>query len=155
MMLLLFTVAFSIVLHFFIFPIAFPFLAMLLLFIIDIQGIQIDKNQNKIRNYRQRLWGKTGKWIEFDGYEKLVLELDAYQIKVASFYRRGYNTENHNRFMVSLDSARQASADLLIFESPNYNDSKRFALKLSEKLNVPLEDRFSQRLRESRRRRRR
>ncbi|MFZ6052052.1 hypothetical protein [Halocola ammonii] len=155
MILLVIILAFAFVVNFFVLPVLSPFLAVFILFIIDIQGIQIDRKQNKIRNYKLRLWGKTGEWIDFDTLDRIVLDLESYQIKVVSFYQRGRNTENHRRFMVSLESEKDSSANFLVYESPNYNDSKSFALKFSEKLDLPLDDRFSQRLRESRRRRKR
>ena len=138
-----------------------PFLAVLFLAIIDLRGVQIDTKRNKIREYKVKLWGKSGNWMDFGDYDKIVMDLDSYTVKIANLYpqsrggrdARAHTNEKHSRFIVYFQDDESKNENLLVFESRKYKPAISFARKLSKKLNLPFHDSYEVRLENSRRRR--
>lgn len=127
-----------------------PFFTIVLLYILDFRGVQIDQDRKMIRAYKLYLWGKRGDWKHLELFSKISLNYEDYKIETSSPYS-GYTNgqssiiENHHHFVISLMS-EDGNDRIVISQENEYVDAVVVMKKLVNRLDLPFEDHFREKL---------
>lgn len=131
------------------------FIILLAYTILDIQGVEIDTENSLVRNYKLRLWGKSGKWVDLNHFHSIYLDYTTYNVKTRSIFtelttvKANYHTtELHGHFLIFLIHKNE-NKSLLLGEKSNYHKAKEFALKCSEKIEVPFRNIIKEKVQKS------
>ncbi len=121
---------------------------LLIIYTLDIKGVQIDLEKDLYRIYTITVIGKYGKWQPYEGYEKITIKYDSFKVNTASFGGARAQTiaENHSRFVVELTHSTGIQGALFIREEQKYNNAQAYANEISEKLSLPIKDYFADKL---------
>jgi hypothetical protein len=121
------------------------FIILLLFYILDIQGIDIDIKKSLYRSYKLYLWGKRGKWEDYSSFKSVKIDFEIYYVKTAKFYSYYSGTSNfsgkerHDRYLIMLSSDDKKNK-LLVAERIEYKNAIKKAKEISRLLNLPMED---------------
>lgn len=131
------------------------FLALTLFIMTDIRGVEIDIKKNKIREYRLRIWGKTGAWMDYQQFSKITLSLGSYDIHTSDLSPEGNGSysEKHHHFVVELVNTH-GDKKLTLGEKSDYKEARQLMKEASIELNLETQNKFQERLRISKQRRR-
>lgn len=131
----------------------------LIINILDIQGVQIDKGNRLIRNYKLRIWGKSGEWSVLSNFHSVYLDYKTYHIKSSSIFtelttvKANYHaTELYGHFLILLIHKNE-NKSLILGEKVKYNDAKQLAEEYSKKIGLPFRNIIKERVQESRKKR--
>ena len=123
-----------------------PIIAALSIYILDIQGVIIDKENNQIKDYTLQIWGRVGKWGKYSGYHQLNLKFETYVIRNYTFYTRltapggkGISYDNDGRYIIVLEHS-DSRKNIILHESDNYNTELLKTRKLAIKLGLSYHD---------------
>lgn len=108
-------------------------------YILDIRGVEIDKVNSRIREYRVIFFTRSGKWEMYSGYNSLQIAADYYLIKQVEDSDMGSGRryyEKHQRFIIVLIN-EDAARNLLLAEGPDYEEILKKASELSGSLRLP------------------
>lgn len=137
-----------------------PIILLLIFSVLDIQGVDIDKDKSLIRTYKLYVWGKVGTWNELQDFNRLTLERRTYSIKVSTFYTdlstiqpNPHGTENHGHFLTLLVH-KNGKESIILAENLQYKEAKKESVKISAMIKYELEDVYIQTVVDSRQRRR-
>lgn len=132
-----------------------PIIVLSIFLVLDVQGVQINKEEGLVRTYELNIWGKTGKWRDFHQYHSVCLDYETYFIKTRTFYTEYtttspnyYANEDNGHFVIYLVNNEEKN-NILLGEKSNHKESRELAIYLSEKINLPFYDIFEQRVQES------
>ena len=133
-----------------------PILLVALILTANIEGVEINIDQNKVREYRITLLGKRGKWMDFKSFSKITLNQSAFTIYTANLVAGDNQTyrDNYNHFLVELVNPKD-NIKLLLGEKAYYNEAKEMLKAVSAQLQLETQNIFQERLRASKKRRRR
>ncbi|MDG1332431.1 MAG: hypothetical protein P8P74_08880 [Crocinitomicaceae bacterium] len=138
-----------------------PIIVLLVFLVLDIQGVDINKEKNLIRTYKVHPWGKVGTWNELQDFNRLTLERRTYSMKVSTFYTNlstiqpnSHGIENHGHFLTLLVN-KNGRESIILAENLQYKEAKKESVEISKKIGYPLEDTYNQSVADSRQRRRR
>ena len=117
----------------------FPFLAVALFLTADIQGIEIDLEQNKVREYRLTLLGKKGSWMNFKPFTKISLNQADYNISTADLTTGGRESyeDQHHHFVVEIINPTQ-NIKLLLAENGDLKKAHKILTEASERLQLEI-----------------
>lgn len=127
----------------------FPIMLFLGIYTLDIRGIQINLAERLIRQYKQKLGGKKGNWIELDKYETIILNHEFYKIKNAQF--QGLDMEisssktTHGHFVVRLISTKHKES-FIIVEELNYSTAKKVLAQIAKSTGFEVKDLYHEKL---------
>ena len=123
-----------------------PFLAIGLVFMADIQGVEVDRTQNRIRVYRRFPWGRKGEWQDLRPYTKVTLNQASYNISTSDLTTGGAETflEKHQHFVIELVNTHNQTA-LLLGERSDMQAAKDLLDAAGKQLNLPTENIFIER----------
>jgi hypothetical protein len=138
-----------------------PLLVFLINFILDIQGVEIDKTKGLVREYKLEFFLKIGEWQDLKKFNKITLDKEHYIIQQVTIYSqmartnggKGITDEKHSRFLISLIYA-EPQKSIILLEKNNYWEAVELSLQISKNLNLPYDDLFDTKLMNSRNRRR-
>lgn len=152
----------SIVNQFWIFLLfSLPMLVFLVNFILDIQGVEIDKAKGLVREYKIQFFIKKGEWQDLKKFNKITLDKEYYVIQQVTIYSsmartnggKAVTNENHNRLLISLVN-QNPQLNIILLEKNNYWEAVDLCLKLSKNLNLPFDDLYDTRMMNAKNRRR-
>ncbi|PLX11354.1 MAG: hypothetical protein C0594_03760 [Marinilabiliales bacterium] len=133
-------------------------LAILLLsFIIDFQGIELDKKNNKIRNYRMFLWFRYGSWVSFDSYKSIQLEKDSYTTSIidpfgfATRIGPASKTFTHRHYVITAINP-ESNEGLVIAEIRIYEQAVSFIEKTAKEFGLPYRNVYLEKLKAAKKR---
>ncbi len=131
------------------------FIILLVYNILDIQGVEIDKENSKVRNYKVRFWGKSGEWKDLNSFHSIYLDYSTYHVKTRSVFTElttvkanYHSTELHGHFLIFLIHKNE-NKSLVLGEKSNYNETKKLAEKYSELTEIPLRDIIKEKVQKS------
>jgi len=123
--------------------------------VFDFRGVQVQKDKNKVREYQLKLWGKTGKWLDFAQFSTVSLEYESFEIRTSDLLEdEGSTIERHRHFLVSLE-CQDSGKKILLAEIVKYREAEVFAREAARSLGLECVDRFGPKLQASRRKQRR
>lgn len=159
LVLLLFLFALDIILY--VYPIYFAafllsiYIILIVYKILDIQGVEIDKENSLVRNYKLQFWGKSGKWIDLINYHSIYLDYTTYHIKSSSSFNEFITTnvnyrsnKLHGHFLIFLIHKNE-NKSILLGEKSNYDEAKMLALKYSEIIGIPFRNIIREKIQKS------
>ncbi|MCT4623591.1 MAG: hypothetical protein N4A46_08210 [Schleiferiaceae bacterium] len=128
------------------------FLAFILM--ADIRGVDVNLEQNKIREYKLLPWGKNGKWKDFELFKKVVLIPSTYDVRTADLNSGGHDVyvDKHKHFVIALTNPLE-SESIIIGEKSDYKQAQLMAKKASMQLHLELQDKFLERMQNAKRQR--
>lgn len=116
---------------------------MLLVFVLDIRGVQVDLRNQQFREYIVRPWGKTGNWIPLQNLVAVELYREQYYVKIKAIFSNladarapNYNHERHWRYALYFTCNAQPN-QLLLMESHDIHSCVRFGRTAAKRLKVP------------------
>lgn len=121
-------------------------ITVLSLYVLDIQGVEIDTKGNRIKEYKLQVWGRIGKWQNHQAFEQLSLNFDSYFIRNYTFYTKlttpggkGISYDKDGRYLVVLDLPN-TEKNIVLKESDNYNNALKEIRIIAKKLTLPYHD---------------
>jgi hypothetical protein len=133
--------------------------ALLSVFILDIQGVDINKEEYLVREYKFFLW-KFGVWKSFKGFDAICLDFETYIVRQRTIFtnlttagNHYYGDERHGHFLITLVDTN-SQMKILLAEKSNYEDAKALSIKLSERIGLPFNNIIKQRVEVSKQKRR-
>jgi hypothetical protein len=153
MILLFLVLAFTINANYIGLLIVVPALVLCTHYMLDLRGIQLDLTDKLIRQYKQKLWGKKGKWMALNTFDKAILTHEFYKIKntnysdIADGDITTYKT-THGHFVVRLLHTK-SKKHMIIAEEPKYSAAKKIIEKLVKHTGLNKEDTYQAKLMES------
>lgn len=141
--------------------ITLPLIAFLINFILDIQGIEIDKSKGLVREYRLEFFIKYGEWQDLKKFNQITLDNQHYIIQQVTIYShmartnggKSITNEHHSRFIISLVNV-DPQKSIILLEKNDYWEAVELSLQISKNLNLPYDDIYDTRLVNSKNRRR-
>lgn len=142
------------------FFILLPLIVFLINFILDFQGVEIDKEKQLVRIYKLDLFWISGQWQDLNMFYEIGLKHETYTIKEWTPYTnmttRGRNNTSENvgyaRFLITLEN-KNTSQNIILAERQEYSKAKSKSLILSEKIGLPFHDIYKERVQDSLKRR--
>ncbi|MPM10311.1 hypothetical protein SDC9_56640 [bioreactor metagenome] len=125
-----------------VFIIAFCLLAVCSLlaeYILDIRGVEVDKVNSRVREYRSLLLTRFGEWKSYKGYNSLQIADDYYLIRQKEDEVMGRGRvyyEKHHRFIIVLIN-EEAEKNMLLAEGSDYEGILKKVAELSGTLRLP------------------
>jgi len=135
----------------------FALVSFLLVFLLDYKGIEIDKRDNRVREYSIRPWGKMGKWKNLGEYRSIRLKYERYKLDRVDLdedFDDGSAEELYGAFIVYFAGDEHAD-EIVLGEFPKYSEAKSFAYDVEHGLDQEFVDEFAIRLAHARKTRRR
>lgn len=129
-------------------PIIVILLVLVIPYMLDIRGVQIDLTNNVIRHYKQSLWGQKGEWITLHTFDQIILTHEFYRVKTASPLETESHITKHGHFVVRLIS-KESKTSFSITEEIKYSGAKKIAHKLSKDIGFELDDTYHTKLTQS------
>lgn len=105
--------------------------------VLDIQGIQVDRNLHKIRNYKVFLWFKFGTWDNINNYKSIYLTHKNITVKT-SFYSNN-NSETHHYYHINLVDEPNKKK-ILLAEYKNYYKAHKIAQNIANATGLSFKD---------------
>lgn len=100
---------------------------------IDIQGVEVDKKNQKIRNYRKIFWIKNGKWLDFKKYKTVQLSKERMAVPISIM--RDSGAEIFYYFFIKFIDD-ESKSEIVIRDFNNYKKAKTFAVELANEFNL-------------------
>lgn len=120
-------------------------MAPLLAVFLDVQGVQIDQNQRRIRRYKSFLGIKYGPWKSMEGFDKLLLKWErsahrtgSAMLAMASMGKHKGQTDD--AYCIYLVNAMGDRIEFIDFGT--YKAARRFVKKMAVQLQLPFEDTY-------------
>jgi hypothetical protein len=122
------------------------FIAIVCIFIfLDFRGVNIDFKRNRIRQYRNMLMIRHGKWETLSDFKKVSLTLEQFKtMSASSLISQSFNSKSHDSYFVILEGEE----GIIPFEIGEYeaHSSAKSTMKwMADKLNIPSEDLYGER----------
>ncbi len=139
-----------------IFFIMLPLIVCVINFILDFQGVEIDKEKCLVRIYKLDLFWKYGQWQDFKTFYAIGLNYETYTIKEWTPYTdmttvggsNQYKNERYGDFFITLEN-KNTRKNIVLAERPEYPEAKSVATNLSEKIGLPFHNIYKERVEES------
>ncbi|MBN2610613.1 MAG: hypothetical protein JXB00_03575 [Bacteroidales bacterium] len=109
----------------------------LLNIVLDIQGIELDTKNKLIRNYRQILWIKFGKWSNLDDYRNVWLSQKNVVIPTSEY--SDHIADTYHYYHVKLVDETH-DREILLYEYRNYYKARTAALNIAGNMKLELKD---------------
>jgi len=127
-----------------------PIIIVLTSFTLDIRGIQIDLTDQKIRQYKQNLTGKNGKWLELSIFNKIILTHEFYKVSTTDYSDIidgdiSTSKTTHGHFVVRLIGSKSKKS-LIITEEMKYSAAKKTLAKVAKDTGFEKEDTYHAKL---------
>ena len=113
---------------------------------IDVQGVQINKETGLVREYKLKIWGKVGKWTSLKQFHSIRLEYESYNIRVRTIYtqlttdkHQRYGNEQYGHFVVALVNEDKLN-NLELAEAETYANARKLAEGFARRIDLPLID---------------
>ena len=143
-----------------IFFIMLPLIVCVINFILDFQGVEIDKEKCLVRIYKLDLFWKYGQWQDLKTFYAIGLNYETYTIKEWTPYTNMTNVgggnqfknERYGDFVITLEN-KNTSKNIVLAERQEYLEAKSVATNLSEKIGLPFHNIYKERVEESKKRR--
>ena len=122
------------------------FIAIVCAFIFfDFRGVNIDFKRNRIRQYRNMLMIRHGKWESLSDFNKVSLTLEQFKtMSTSSLISQSFNSKSHDSYFVILEG-EEGIIPFEIGEYESHSAAKKTMKWLSEKLSIPSEDLYGER----------
>ena len=115
----------------------------LIVYVLDIRGVEVDLRNSKFREYVIRPWGKDGKWMPLNEVKAVELFRETYIVKVKAIFSNladprapNYNHERHWRYALYFTN-NTTSDSVLLMESQDLSACVRFGRTAAGRLKVP------------------
>jgi hypothetical protein len=106
---------------------------LLILYVIDIRGIELDMTGLKILDYRKFLWFKIGKWNDFKNYNSVFLTRGKLVIRTSIYSE--HPTDSYYYFFVKLVD-EQNKKEIILAEFTDYQKAHQLLKNVSESLGI-------------------
>lgn len=125
---------------------AMYFIAIVCIFIfLDFRGVNIDFKNNRIRQYRNMLMIRYGKWETLSDFTKVSLTLEQFKtMSASSLISQSFNSKSHDSYFVILEG-EEGIIPFEIGEYESHSSAKSTMKWMTEKLNIPSEDLYCKR----------
>lgn len=138
------------------FCIMLPLIVCLINFILDFQGLEIDKEKCLVRIYKLDFFWKYGQWQDFKTFYAIGLNYENYTIKEWTPYTNlttvGRNDQftnvRYGSFFITLEN-KNTRNNIVLAERQEYHEAITVAMNLSEKTGLPFHDIYKERVEES------
>lgn len=107
-----------------------PLIAPLIGYIIDIQGIEVDFKNGKIRKYRSFLGLHSGEWLDLDAFDSVRVYQHELKTQRSRFQRGPRTYDSHAYYYVRLVSPG-LNKSISLLELDNYSRAKNQAEKVA------------------------
>lgn len=116
---------------------------------LDYRGVQIDQQNNRVRQYTSYLGLKHGEWNPLDKFDKIILKWERFSYRSggtpATFAFSPFTTRTSDAYTVYLvDVDDHTRLELGDFDT--HKGARKFMAKYSHLLALPAEDKYQQRL---------
>ena len=123
---------------------AFPFIAIVFFIAADFQGVEINLEQNKIREYQITLLGRTGDWMNYQHFSIITLNQATFKTQDTMNYNEPY-VEQHSYFIVELVNLKD-NIKLILGEHGDYNAALELMKTARKQLKLDTHNKFQERL---------
>jgi len=122
------------------------FVAIVCVFIfLDFRGVNIDFKNNRIRQYRNMLMIRHGKWETLSDFNKVSLTLEQFKtMSASSVISQSFNSKSHDSYFVILEG-EEGVIPFEIGEYESHSSAKSTMKWMADKLNIPSEDLYGER----------
>jgi len=111
----------------------------LLEFVLDFRGVEIDRNNRRIREYRKLFFLRYGEWKPYEGYTSLYITDDYYLVKYSDLtarnIRRSYHVKYHQFIVVLINE--DADRNVIVAEGTDYPEVLKRTTELSDEIRLP------------------
>lgn len=115
-------------------------IALIFSYVMDVRGIQIDRDSRKIREYKVFLWFKMGNWYALDDFEFIHLKRDALVTRYVSVdVRTRIKSESNHYYEVFLVDENN-KREIQFSESKNYYKAREVAQKIASSMEIGFKD---------------
>lgn len=134
--------------------VAFILAVLNLSFLLDFQGIELDRQNQRIRNYKMFLWFKFGTWIEFKGFSHLQMERDSFSTSLIDpfsfmLYTGSVKTVTTHRHFLITAVNEEENTGLVLGEIADYEKAKKFLKETAEQFDLPYKDGYLEKLKKA------
>ena len=130
-----------------------PLMAITFFIAADFKGVEINLEQNKIREYQITLLGRAGDWMNYQHFSRINLNQATFEINDTWNYNE-IHREQHSYFIVEIVNLTD-NIKLILGEHRDYNTALELMKTASKQLKLETQNKFQERLYAAKQRRRR
>jgi hypothetical protein len=105
--------------------------------VLDIHGIEVDKNEHKIRDYKLFLWFRIGKWSKINEFKSIYLTQK--NVTIATTRYSDHRTDTYHYYHIKLVD-EQFKKEILLAEYKNYYKTQHISKFVTETTGLVFKD---------------